>query len=80
MVSNDANRIKTMAKKKKKIRRRKRKFNQQTREEKFLRPQEGKLLAEYNQKLFDAFPDKADRTAYLQACIKEFDRLIEESE
>ncbi len=56
-----------MAKKKKKIRKRKRPFNLQT--------VEGRQLSEQNQKLFDAFPNKADRQAYLKAMIKELDRL-----
>jgi len=61
-----------MAKSKKKIRKRKRRFNLQTKE--------GQLLAEQNQKLFDAFPNKADRQTYLKAIIKELDRLIEDKE
>ena len=58
-----------MPKKKKKIRKRKRRFDLST--------EEGKQLSLMNQKLFDAFPKEADRKAYLQACIKELDRLIE---
>jgi len=55
--------------KKKKFPKRKRRFNLQT--------TEGKHLAAMNQKLFDAFPEKDDRIAYLKAAIKELDRLIE---
>jgi len=58
-----------MAKKKKKFPKRKRPFNLQTKE--------GRLEAEHNQKLFDAFPNETDRVAYLEAVIKELDRLIE---
>lgn len=54
--------------KKRKFPKRKRPFN--------LQSAEGKHLAFMNQKLFDAYPNKADRIAYLQATIKEFDRLI----
>ena len=54
--------------KKKKFPKRKRQFKLQT--------AEGKHLASINQKLFDAFPDKDDRIAYLQTAIKELDRPI----
>jgi hypothetical protein len=57
-----------MAKQKKKIRKRKRLFNLQTKE--------GQQLALNNKKLFDAFPDKTERTNYLKALIEELDRLI----
>ena len=55
--------------KKKKFPKRKRPFNLQT--------AEGKHLSAMHQKLFDAFPEKADRITYLKAAIKELDRLIE---
>ena len=57
-----------MAKKKKKVKRRKRRFNLQT--------AEGRFLAEQNIKLCNAFPNKDDRQAYLKAMIAELDRLI----
>ena len=61
-----------MAKKKKKFPKRKRLFNLQTKE--------GRYLAEQNIKLHSAFPNRDDRIAYLKSAIKEFDRLIAESE
>ena len=60
-----------MAKKKRKFPKRKRRFN--------LQSTAGKHLAAMNQKLYDAFPNKDDRQAYIKAMIKEFDRLIEEN-
>ena len=55
--------------KKRKFPKRKRRFSLQT-------PQ-GKQLALMHSKLYGAFPKDEDRTAYLKACIKELDRLIE---
>jgi hypothetical protein len=57
-----------MAKSKKKIRKRKRQFNLQT--------AEGRQLALNNRKLFDAFPEKKERTNYLIALIANFDEMI----
>jgi hypothetical protein len=61
-----------MAKNKKKIRKRKRRFNLQT--------AEGRELALANIKLCNAFPNYADRQAYLKAMIAELDRLIKDKE
>jgi hypothetical protein len=55
--------------KKRKFPKRKRQFN--------LHTKEGRLQSEHNQKLFEAFPDKDDRNAYLKAMITELDRMIE---
>ena len=53
---------------KKKFPKRKRLFNLQT--------EEGTDLAFMNRKIFDAFPEKKERTNYLKAMIAEFDRMI----